>query len=96
MVTARLFPAGIVTGSFNPTMANSELADRSDEIVTAAFAAVSVACKLAVDATVTFPKFSVAGVTPSSGLLGMKPNPRTLRLRGDFGSLLTSVMMPWL
>jgi hypothetical protein len=47
-------------------MANSELVDPSDEMVTAAFEAVSVACRLALDPTVTFPKVRVEGVTPSS------------------------------
>ena len=44
-------------------MENSEFDDWSEEIVTAAFEAVSVACRLALDPTVTLPKLSVAGLT---------------------------------
>jgi len=82
MVTARLFPLESSLAVSTRRWQNSELADRSDEIVTAAFRGRERSLQAGVDATVTFPKFSVAGVTPSSGLLGMKPNPRTLRLRG--------------
>ena len=73
MVTARLFPAGSVTGSFSPRMANSELEDQSDVMVTAAFEAVSVACRLALDPTVTLPKLRVAGETPSCGFAAAPP-----------------------
>ena len=88
-----LFPAGTVTGRFNPRMANSELVDSSDEMVTAAFEAVSVACRLALDPTVTFPKLSVAGVTPSSGPEDT-PVPATCMLRGEFRALLARVRLP--
>jgi hypothetical protein len=64
-VTATLCPAAIVTGRVSPRMANSEFVDWSDEMVTAEFEAVSVACRLALDPTVTLPKLRVAGVTAS-------------------------------
>jgi hypothetical protein len=51
-------------------MANSELDDSSDEILTVPFEAVSVACRLALDPTVTFPKVRVEGVTAISGSEG--------------------------
>src|ERR1700687_95371 len=66
-VTWTLCPAGIVTGRFSPRRANSELVDWSDEMVTASFEAVSVAGRVALEPSVTLPKLSVAGVTPSSG-----------------------------
>src|SRR5450631_1946799 len=75
-------------------MANSELVDWSDEMVTAAFETESVACKLALDPTVTLPKLSVAGVTPSCGLFGYMPVPWTCMLRGEFKALLLSVRVP--
>src|ERR1019366_1161502 len=86
-----LCPAEIVTGRFSPSMANSELVDWSDETVTAAFEAVSVACRPALDPTVTLPKLRVAGVTPSCG---STPVPATSMFRGEFGSLLVSVRIP--
>jgi len=41
-------------------MANSELVERSDEMVTAPWEAVSVAGRLALDPTATLPKLRVA------------------------------------
>ena len=58
-----------------PSMANSELVDWSDEMVTAASEAVSVACKLALEPTVTLPKLRVAGETPSWGLALRRRSP---------------------
>src|SRR5271156_2098628 len=84
----------MVAGRASPRMANSELDDSSDEIFTALFEAVSVACRLALDPTVTFPKERVGGVTPSSGSEGLEPVPRRLMFRGEFGSLLASVRVP--
>jgi len=86
-----LCPDGIVTGRSSPRMTNSELRDWSDEMVTAAFEAVSVACRLELDPTATLPKVRVAGETPSCGLEEEAPLPWTLMLSGEFGSLLTSV-----
>lgn len=91
-VTGTLCPAAIVTGSVSPRMANCEFVDWSDEMVTAAFEAVSAACRLALDPTVTLPKLSVAGVTASCAVAADKPVPVTCMYRGDFGSLLTSVI----
>ena len=75
-------------------MANSELVDWSDEMVTAAFEAVSVACRLAFDPTVTLPKLRVAGETLNCGFALATPIPETCMLRGEFGSLLASVRTP--
>jgi hypothetical protein len=77
-------------------MANSELVDPSDEMVTAAFAAVSVAFRLALDPTVTLPKFRVAGVTPSAGAALFLDTPVPVRSIESVESLavLLSVMTP--
>ncbi len=96
-MTGMLFPAGMVTGSFNPTMANSELVEWSDEIVTAAFEAVSVACSFAFDPTVTLPKLRLAGEIFSFGfaaVLAPAPVPETFTVRVGFEVLLVSVRLP--
>src|SRR5271157_2294325 len=72
-------------------MANSELSDWSDEMVTATFEAVSLACRLALDPTVTFPKLRGAGVTPSSGYT---PVASTSIVSRGFLAVLRSVMTP--
>jgi hypothetical protein len=69
-------------------MANSEFVDWSDEIVTAAFEAVSVACRLALDPTVTLPKLRVAGLTANCGFTGATPVPVKDSAVGEFAALL--------
>src|SRR5271166_3751859 len=89
MVTATLCPAGIVTGRFNPIMANSELFDWSDETVTAAFEAVSVAVRLALDPTVMFPKLRLGVIPSCAGVeLGGTPVPVNCARVGEFAALL--------
>jgi hypothetical protein len=86
----------MVAGRLSPSRVNSELDDPSDEMVTAAFEAVSVACRLALDPTVTLPKFSVAGVTPSTGTalpLGTPVPVRSIE-SGESLAVLWSVMTP--
>ena len=65
-------------------------------MVTAAFEAVSVACRLALDPTVTLPKFSVAGVTPSTGTALFLETPVPVRSieSGESLAVLWSVMTP--
>jgi len=75
-------------------MANSEFVDRSEEIVTEPFVAVSVACWVALDPTVTLPKMRVAGETPSCGLALATPFPATFISRGESVALLMTVRMP--
>jgi len=84
------------TGRVSPDRATSELVDASDEMVTAALEAVSVACRLALDPTVTLPKFSVAGVTPSTGtalFLGTPVPVRSIE-SGESLAVLWSVITP--
>jgi len=96
MVTGTLCPAGMVAGRLRPSRVNSELDDPSDEMVTAPFEAVSVACRLALEPTATLPKFSVAGVTPSTGtgLPLATPVPVRSIESGEFAAVLWSVMTP--
>lgn len=77
-------------------MENSELVDRSEEMVTASFAAVSAAFRLALDPTVTLPKSSVAGETVSFALAAPVPVPvpETEMVRVGFSVLLVSVKVP--
>ena len=96
IVTGTLCPAGMVTGRLSPSRVNSELDDPSDEMVTLAFEAVSVACRLVLDPTVTLPKFSVAGVTPSTGTalpLGTPVPVRSIESEESL-AVLWSVMTP--
>src|ERR1700726_1661864 len=88
-----LCPAGIVTGRLSARR-NSELVDPSDEMVTAALEAVSVASRLALDPTVTLPKLSVAGLTASLGFTETSPNPMTFILSMESLALLTSSRTP--
>jgi len=96
MVTATLSPAAMVAGRVSPDRTNSELVDASDEMVTAAFEAVRVACRLALDPTVTLPKFSVAGVTASAGAALPLATPVPLRSMesGEAAAVLSSVITP--
>src|SRR6202021_1973628 len=94
MVTVALFPEAIVTGKFNPWMTNSELFDWSDEIVTEPCEAVSVACRVVLDPTVTFPKLRVAGLIASWGLDLAVPVPLNCSTVGEFFALLTKVAFP--
>src|SRR5271169_16964 len=97
IVTWRICPAGIVTGRFNPRMSNSELVDWSEEMVTAAFEAVSVACRLAFDPTVTLPKLRVEGLTPNCGSPELaSPTPVTNMESWASLAVLTSSKEPWL
>src|ERR1017187_7094852 len=89
-----LCPAGIVTGRFSPRRANSELVDWSDEMVTEAFEAVSVAPSLTLDPTVTFPKLRVAGLTPSQGFAVASPNPVAFIVSLESLAVLTSSKKP--
>jgi len=84
----------MVAGRVSPDRTNSELVDASDEMVTAVFEAVSVACRLALDPTVTLPKLRVAGVTPSAGaaLPLTTPVPEKSIESGEFSAVLLSVM----
>jgi hypothetical protein len=86
----------MVAGRLSPDNTNSELVDASDEMVTAALEAVSVACRLALDPTVTLPKFSVAGVTPSTGtaLFFDTPVPVRSMESGEPLAVLWSVITP--
>src|ERR1019366_1633517 len=93
-VTGMLCPAGIVTGRFSPRRANSELVDWSDEMVTEAFEAVSVASSLTLDPTVTFPKLRVAGLTPSQGFAVASPNPVAFIVSLESLAVLTSSKKP--
>lgn len=93
-VTGKLVPAGMVTGRVSPTIANSELVEPSDEIVAARPEAASVACKLALDPTVTLPKLRLEGVTVSCATVALTPVPWTWMFSGELGSLLLSVRMP--
>ena len=96
MVTGTLFPAAMVAGRVSPDRTNSELVDASDDMVTAAFEAVSVAGRLALDPTVTLPKFSVAGVTPSTGTAPFLATPVPLRSTdsGEAAAVLLKVITP--
>jgi hypothetical protein len=96
IVTATLFPAAMVAGRLSPDRTNSELVDASDEMATAAFEAVSVACRLALDPTVTLPKLSVAGVTPSTGAALFLATPVPVRSieSEESSAVLLSVMTP--
>src|SRR5437588_12037762 len=89
-----LCPAGIVAGKFSPTTANSELFDGSDEIVTDPFDAVRVVCRVALDPTVTFPKFNDEGDTPSPMLEVKMPSPPTCILNVASTALLPIAMEP--
>src|ERR1035437_6015074 len=84
----------MVIGRLSPRMANSELVDGSEEIVTEAFLAVNVACRVALDPTLTLPKLSVAGFTSSSAPERYTANPVTIMLSGEYRALLTSLRMP--
>lgn len=75
MVTERLCPALRVVGSFGPRMANSELDDPREEILTAAPEAVSLAGRVLLDPTVTLPKLRAAGLTSSCA--AVTPFPET-------------------
>jgi hypothetical protein len=96
MVTATLFPAAMVAGRVSPDRTNSELVDASEEMVTAAFEAVSVAGRLALDPTVTLPKLRVAGVTPSAGAALFLDTPVPVRSieREESSAVFLSVMSP--
>jgi hypothetical protein len=74
-------------------MANSEVVERSDEMVTAAFEAVRVACRLVFDPTATLPKLSFAGEILSFGLAAAVPVPvpATSIVRMGIDVLLMSV-----
>ena len=88
-----LCPAGIVTGRFSARR-NSELVDPSDEMVTAAFDAVSVACRLTLDPTVTLPKLRVAGLTASLEFTVTSPNPMTFIVSMECLAVLMSSKTP--
>src|ERR1700674_573270 len=88
-----LCPAGIVTGRFSARR-NSELVDPSDEMVTAAFEAVSVAFRLALDPTVTLPKLRFAGLTASWGFAVTSPNPVTFMVSMESLAVLMSSKTP--
>src|SRR5208282_1124148 len=91
IVTATLSPAAMVAGRVSPDRTNSELVDASDEMVTAAFEAVSVACRLVLDPTVTLPKLRVEGLTPSCALAVVSPTPVTyMESRESLAVLLSS------
>src|ERR1039458_7344828 len=86
----------MVAGRLSPSRGNSELDDPSDEMVTAAFEAVSVGCRLAIEPRGALPKFSVAGVTPSTGTalpLGTRVPVRSIE-SGESSAVLWSVMTP--
>ena len=93
MVTGTLFPAAIVIGSVNPRITNSELDDWSEEMVTAAPEAVSVAGRLVLDPTVTLPKLRVAGEMPSCGFTAATPVPLDCSTAGEFCALLTNLVL---
>ncbi len=95
IVTGRLAPAVMVTGSVSPRMVNSELVVRSDEMVTEPFVAVSTACWVAVDPTMTLPKLSAAGLIPSRGFAFATPFPVTAISSWESEPLFTSVRLPW-
>src|ERR1700720_4360064 len=88
-----LCPAGIVTGRLSARR-NSELVDPSDEMVTAAFDAVSVACRLTLDPTVTLPKLRVAGLTVSLEFTVTSPNPMTFIVSMESLAVLMSSKTP--
>jgi hypothetical protein len=71
-------------------MANCEFVDWSDEMVTAVFEAVSVACRLALDPTVTLPKLRVAGLTANCGFTGATPVPVNCSIVGEPVALLVN------
>jgi hypothetical protein len=79
----------MVIGRCSPRMANSELVDWAEEIVTEASEAVSLAPSVALDPTVKLPKLSVAGLTASIALA--EPFPATFILGGGTVALLLSV-----
>ena len=93
-VAATLCPAAIVTGRLNPVIENSEFDDWSEEMVTAAFEAVSVACRLALDPTVTLPKLRLAGLTANCALAGATPVPVKDLAVGEFVALLVNPAWP--
>lgn len=94
MVTAALLPAAIVRGSFVPTMENSEFDNWSEEMVTAAFEALKVACLVTLDPTATLPKLRVAGLTASCGFAVAVPVPLSCSTVGEFVALLAKVALP--
>jgi len=73
-------------------MANSEFVDWSDQMVTAASEAVSVACRLLLDPTVTLPKLRAAGLIPSCAP-SATPVPEIFISRGEPGELLMIMRM---
>jgi len=75
-------------------MAYSELFDWSEEMVTAALEAVSVACKLALDPTVTLPKLRFEGLIPSCEAALSTPVPARSIVRSGFLAVLTSLTEP--
>lgn len=74
-------PAASVTGSEMPESANSLFVLPADEIVTEAPVALRVPFKEELVATVTFPKFNVAGET--ANWPGVVPVPDRARLSGE-------------
>jgi hypothetical protein len=75
-------------------MVNSGLVERSEEMVTEPFVAVSIACCVAVDPTVTLPKFSAVGLSPSRGFAFATPFPVTLISTWESVPLFMSVSTP--
>ena len=62
-INGTLWPAGIVVGNETPLRVNSELLRLTEETVTLAPLALSVAGRLVLDPTATFPKVRLAGFT---------------------------------
>src|SRR5450755_1763101 len=83
----------MVTGRLIPTMANSELT-WSEEIVTEASGAVSVACKVALDPTETLPKARVEGEMLNSRFVCATPVPVKFSTEGELSALLLNCAVP--
>ena|ERR1700722_12102704 len=94
MVTDTLCPDESVTGNFSPWISNSELVDWSDEMVTDPFEALSVACRVALEPTLTEPKFRVPGVTDSSEVVEWEPYPLTFKFSETLRAVLVRVKRP--
>ena len=85
-------PAEMVKGNESPLRANSEVLTLAEDTVTLAPVAFSVPVRLALDPTVTLPKFSVAGVTDNCPAAVPVPDRGTDKF--GFDPLDTTAMLP--